>query len=200
VNKESVISQIPDRRVRRTVASVTTVALLCRIDSNDRTERVENAAKRQLRIIARRDEPAKSGEAQSSGDSQGDLRSRLTVFTSSDDALFELEPEWPDSNLSLPMRPWTAADDPRDSVNDEEPLFLDEPMDPPKVEPLDTSHLDALFADEPEITPPTPSSPALPTPMRVETPSVARPRTTVLIAVILAGSAAGFVLAYILLH
>lgn len=161
---------------------------------------MENAANRPLHIVARRSEPANSGGAQSSGDSQEDLRARLTVVSSNDDGLFAPEPEWSASNLSAQMRPWSADDDPGDPVNDDEPLFLDEPDDLPKLEAHDTSHLDGLFADERDVADPAAASPALPAAMRPEGKPVTRPRTAVLIAVILAGSAAGFVLAYVLLN
>jgi hypothetical protein len=161
---------------------------------------VENAAKRPLHIVARRSEPANSGGAQSSGESQEDLRERLTVFTSSDDGLFAPEPEWSTADLSARTRAWAADDGPGDPENDDEPLFLDEPDDLPTLEPLDTSHLDGLFADEREGSGPAGANAVLPAPMRVEAKPVARPRTAVLIAVIVAGSAAGFVLAYVLLN
>ena len=129
------------------------------------------------------------------------MRARLDVFTTSDEALFELEPEWPAPDLSVPTRPWAADDGLGDAVNDEDPLFLDEPPDLPKLEPPDTSHIDGLFADEREgAADSAPNSPALPGAMRTEARPVGRPRTAVLIAVILAGSVAGFVLAYVLLN
>jgi hypothetical protein len=62
------------------------------------------------------------------------------------------------------------------------------------------SHLDALFADEREAADSAPAGPVLPAAMRAEGKPATRPRTAVLIAVILAGSAAGFVLAYVLLQ
>ena len=161
---------------------------------------MENASKRPLHIVARRSEPASSGGAQSSGAPQEDLRARLTVITSSDDGLFAPEPEWTPANLSVRTRPWSADDGPSDPVNDEEPLFLDEPDDLPKPEPHDTSHLDGLFADEREVGDSASSNPVLPAAMRADGKPVPRPRTAVLIAVIVAGSAAGFVLAYVLLN
>ena len=161
---------------------------------------MENAAKRALHIVARRSEPANSGGAQSSGESQEDLRARLTVYSSNDDGLFAPEPEWPSANLSVRTRPWSADDGPGDPVNDDQPLFLDEPDDLPKLEPHDTSHLDALFADEREAAGSASSGPVLPAAMRAEGKPVTRPRTAVLVAVIVAGSAAGFVLAYVLLN
>ena len=160
---------------------------------------MENAAKGPLHIVARRSEPANSGGAQSSGDSQEDLRARLTVYSSHDDGLFAPEPEWPAANLSVRTRPWAADDGPGDAINDGEPLFLDEPDDLPRPEAPDTSHLDALFADEREVSHNAGAN-ALPAPMRAEPRPVARPRTAVLIAVIIAGSAAGFALAYVLLN
>ena len=161
---------------------------------------MENAAKRPLHIVARRSEPANSGGAQSSSDSQEDLRARLTVVSSSDDGLFAPEPEWPAANLSARTQPWSADDGPGDPLHDDEPLFLDEPDDLPQLEPHDTSHLDALFADEREVADSAATGAVLPAAMRADRKPVTRPRTAVLIAVILAGSAAGFVLAYILLN
>jgi hypothetical protein len=161
---------------------------------------VENAAKRPLQIVARRSEPANSGGAQSSGDPQEDLRARLTVVSSNDDGLFAPEPEWPVPNLSPRMQPWSADDGPGDPVEDDEPLFLDEPDDLPELQPHDTSHLDALFADERDVTHSATAAAVLPASMRAAGQPVTRPRTAVMVAVILAGSAAGFVLAYVLLH
>ena len=160
---------------------------------------MENAAKRPLHIVARRSEPANSGGAQSSGESQEDLRERLTGFTFSDDGLFAPEPEWSTADLSARTRAWAADDGPGDPVNDDEPLFLDESDDLPTLGLRDTSHLDGLFADEREMSGPAGANAVLPAPMRVEA-KPARPRTAVLIAVIVAGSAAGFVLAYVLLN
>jgi hypothetical protein len=173
------------------------------IDSHDRTGKVENAAKRILHLVARGGEHQKSGDAQSSGSPPEDLRARLAAVTASDDVLFASESDWPTSDLSLQRSAAAEGEMPVELVNDEAPLFLDEPADLPKVAPRDTSHLDGLFADEREIAAAATGTANLPAGWRAADAqgprSVGRPRTAMLVAVILAGSLAGFALAYALL-
>ncbi len=154
---------------------------------------VENAANHPLHIVARGSEPANSGGSQSSGASQEDLRARLTLVTNNEEVLFESESDWPIPDLSSQAS--SSAED--ESETDGPPLFLDEPPDLPKAAAPDTSHLDELFPDE---NGPAPAPQALPESMRVERRTVARPRTSVLIGVIVGGSVAGFAIAYLLLQ
>jgi hypothetical protein len=157
--------------------------------------RVENAANRLLHIIARRSDPANSGGPQSSGASQEDLRAGLALVRSEADVLFESESEWPIPDLSAD--PSRAQDE---SEIQGPPLFLDEPPDLPKAATPDTSHLDDLFPDEGDVRA-TAATPLVAESMRLEgRTAVTRPRTSVLIAVIVAGSVAGFAIAYLLLQ
>jgi hypothetical protein len=155
--------------------------------------RVENAINRPLHIVARRSDPANSGGSQSSGASQEDLRAGLALVRSEDDVLFESESDWPIPDLSVETSP---AEDESEIVGP--PLFLDEPPDLPKAAAPDTSHLDGLFPDERDV-PAIPATPLVADSMRHDgRTAVARPRTSVLIAVIVAGSVAGFAIAYML--
>ena len=129
------------------------------------------------------------------------MRPRLAAITASDDVLFEPEPEWPVPDLSV--RRGEEDEMPVELVDNDVPLFLDEPADLPKLEPRDDSHLEGLFADEHEITATAAGTAAIPAGWRAADPAPkrtpGRPRTAVLVAVILAGSLAGFALAYALL-
>jgi hypothetical protein len=154
---------------------------------------VENAANQPLHIVARRSDPTNSGGPQSSGASQEDLRATLTLVTSNEEVLFESESDWSIPDLSSPSP--SAADE---SEIEGPPLFLDEPPDLPKAAAPDTRHLDDLFPDERDVAAPVAQAP--PESVRIEGRTVARPRTSVLIGVIVAGSVAGFAIAYILLR